>query len=305
MPKKIFRVFPPDTHKRLDVFLSEKESRLARSQVQRMIEEGRARVSGKPRKSGYRLKEGESIVFDFDLPMKERPTPEKMPLNIVYDDDSLIVVDKPSGIIVHPGAGNVHPTLVDGLLFYYPEIGKVGPEERPGIVHRLDKETSGLMVVAKTEKAYRSLRIQFKERQVEKSYLGLVWGKVSQNEGRFTWAIGRHRKHGERMSIKTKKPRSAETHFKVMKKYREFTLLEIKPITGRTHQIRVHFAASGHPVVGDFRYGRKKEKVRSPRLFLHAYRLAIYHPHTGQMVEFFSPLPKDLEDFLKKLPSSR
>jgi 23S rRNA pseudouridine1911/1915/1917 synthase len=305
VPKKTFRVFSIDTDKRLDVFLSERENRLARSQVQRMIEEGRVKVSGKPRKSGYRLKEGESVLFDFDIPKDERPTPEKMSLNIVYDDDDLIVLDKPSGIIVHPGTGNAHPTLVGGLLFCYPEIGKVGPAERPGIVHRLDKETSGLMVVARTVNAYRSLQRQFRERQVDKSYLGLVWGEISQSEGRFTWAIGRHRKHGERMSIKTKKPRSAETHFKVMRKYREFTLLEIKPITGRTHQIRVHFAASGHPVVGDSRYGRKKEKVRSPRLFLHAYRLAFFHPRTGRMMEFFSPLPKDLEEFLQKIPSSR
>ena len=304
MPKKTFLVFSSDSDKRLDVFLSEKQKQLTRSQVQRIIGEGKAKVSGKCRKPGYRLREGERIEFDFELPKKERPIPEKIPLNIVYGDDHLIVLDKPSGMIVHPGAGSVHPTLVDGLLFFFPEIAKVGPAERPGIVHRLDKETSGLMVVAKSEKAYQSLQRQFRERQVEKSYLGLVWGKISQSEGKFTWAIGRHRKHGERMSIKTKKPRSAETHFKVMKRYQGFTLLEVKPITGRTHQIRVHFAASGHPLVGDSRYGRKKEKVHSPRLFLHAYRLAFFHPQTGQIVEFFSPLPGDLEEFLKKLPSS-
>jgi 23S rRNA pseudouridine1911/1915/1917 synthase len=304
VPKKTFRVLFSDIDKRLDVFLCEKEKELTRSQVQKMIEEGRASIFGKRRKSGYRLREGERVEFDYELLKKEALVPEKIPLNIVYEDDHLIVLDKPSGMVVHPGAGRTHPTLVNGLLFLFPEIRNIGPVERPGIVHRLDKETSGLMVVAKSEKAYQALQDQFRERQVEKSYLGLVWGKISQSEGRFTWAIGRHRKHGERMSIKTRKPRSAETLYKVMKRYPEFTLLEVKPITGRTHQIRVHLAASGHPIVGDSRYGRKKEIIRSPRLFLHAYRLAFFHPQTGQMVEFFSSLPGDLEEFLKKLPSS-
>ncbi len=183
MPKKTFRVFSSDIDKRLDVFLSEKEKQLSRSQVQKMIREGKAKVLGKRRKSGYRLREGERIEFDFEFPKIERPTPEKISLNIVFEDDHLIVLDKPSGMIVHPGAGNAHPTLADGLLFFFPEIAKVGPVERPGIVHRLDKETSGLIVVAKTEKAYLSLRRQFRERQVEKSYLGLAWGKISRAKG--------------------------------------------------------------------------------------------------------------------------
>jgi 23S rRNA pseudouridine1911/1915/1917 synthase len=305
VPKKTFQVLLPDIDKRLDVFLAGKETQLTRSQIQKMIEVGKARVRGKRRRAGYRLREGDRVEFDYELLRKEEPAPEKVPLNILYDDDHIIVLDKPPGIIVHPGAGKAHPTLVNGLLFLFPEIRKVGSPDRPGIVHRLDKETSGLMVVAKTQNAYLALQDQFRERQVEKSYLGLVWGKLSDNEGRFTWAIGRHRKHGERMSIKTKKPRSAETLYKVLKRYSQFTLLEVRPITGRTHQIRVHLAASGHPIVGDSRYGRKGEKIRVPRLFLHAYQLAFFHPYTGQMVEFFSPLPGDLEEFLKNLPGKR
>lgn len=305
MPKKTFQVLSSDIDKRLDVFLSEREKQLTRSQIQKMIGEGRAEVYGKIRKPGYRLREGDCIEFDFEFPEKEKPSPEKIPLNIIYDDDHLIVLDKPSGMVVHPGAGRTHPTLVDGLLYSFPEIGNVGPAERPGIVHRLDKETSGLMVAAKSEIAYQALQKQFRQRKVEKSYLALVWGKISQDEGRFTWAIGRHRKHGERMSIRSKKPRPAETLFGVIKRYRGFTLLEVKPVTGRTHQIRVHMAASGHPLVGDYRYGRKNKKIRVPRLFLHACRLAFFHPQTGHMIEFYSPLPGDLGDFLKKLPSGQ
>ncbi len=304
MPKKTFWVLSSDIDKRLDVFLSDKEKQLTRSQVQKMIEEGRVRVLGKLRKSGYRLRPGDRIAFDIELPKQEIPPPEKVPLNVVYEDDHLIVLDKPSGMVVHPGAGRTHPTLVDGLLSFFPEIRKVGSADRPGIVHRLDKETSGLMVVARSEKAYQILQKQFREREVDKSYLGLVWGKVSQIEGKITWPIGRHRKHGQRMSIKSRKPRSAETHYKVVRRFPEFTLLEVRPITGRTHQIRVHLAASGHPLVGDSRYGRKKEKIPGPRLFLHAYRLAFFHPQTGRMVEFFSPLPKDLEEFVKDLATS-
>ena len=305
MPKKTFRVLSSDIHKRLDVFICEKDKRLTRSQVQRLIGEGTVRVLGERRKSGYRLREGDKIEFDFEFLKKEEPAPQKIPLNIVYEDDQVVVVDKPSGMVVHPGAGRTHTTLVNGLLYLFPEIRTVGSSERPGIVHRLDKETSGLMVVARTQKAYQALQNEFRERQVEKSYLGLIWGKIPEDEGKFTWPIGRHKKHGEKMSIKTKKPRSAETRYRVMKRYEEFTLLEVKPITGRTHQIRVHLAASGHPLVGDTRYGRKSERIRSPRLFLHSYRLAFFHPLTGKMVEFFSPLPKDLEEFLKKLPSCR
>jgi 23S rRNA pseudouridine1911/1915/1917 synthase len=301
VPRKTFRICSSDTAQRLDVFLSGKIRVLTRSQLQRMIEENRARIGGVPKKSSYRLREGDLIEFDFELPREQTISPENIPIKILYDDDHLAVIDKPSGMVVHPGAGRTHQTLVSALLYHYPGIREIGPEERPGIVHRLDKDTSGVMVVAKSEKAYRGLQKQFKQRRVDKWYLGLVWGKVSQEEGSISWAVGRHGKHGERISVKTKKPRAAETLFKVMKRYDEYTLLDIKPVTGRTHQIRVHLAASSHPIVGDTRYGRKKMKIRCPRLFLHAYRLSFSHPQTGRKVEFSSSLPEDLEKFLGKL----
>jgi len=175
------------------------------------------------------------------------------------------------------------------------------PEDRPGIVHRLDKETSGLIVVAKSNNAYRELQRQFKSREVGKTYFGLVRGKISRKEGTISWPIGRHRKNGAKMSVKTKNPRLAETHYTVIKEFKDHSLIEIKPTTGRTHQIRVHFSAAGHPLVGDSKYGRPKTKSECSRLFLHACRLAFFHPKTKEKVEFSSPLPQDLHDFLNML----
>ncbi len=286
---------------RLDVFLSQRIKKLTRSQLQKRIEQNQVKVSGIPRKSSFRLGEGDFVEFDFEFPEKEDILPENIPVKSLYDNGHVIVLEKPSGMVVHPGAGRRHETLVNALVYHFPGIREVGPEERPGIVHRLDKETSGLMVIALTAKAYSDLQRQFKQRLVEKVYLGLVWGEITKLEGTISWALGRHAKHGEKMSVKTKKPRSAQTHFKVLRKYSGFTLLEIKPVTGRTHQIRVHMAASGHPIVGDVRYGKKKSNIQCPRLFLHAHRLVFSHPESHKRMEFVSPIPEDLDMFLNKI----
>ena len=302
MPKKEFLATPlSGVNQRLDVFLSERISELTRSQIQKLIEAKRVRVNGVVSKSNHRLKEGERVEIEYELPEPERIQPEDIPLDMVYSDNNILVVEKPSGMVVHPGAGNRTHTLANALLFHFPDIEIVGPEERAGIVHRLDKETSGLMVIARNGNAYSQLQRQFKRREVEKLYLGLVWGKMPEKKGEFTWAIGRHVKHGERISVSTKKPKDALTQYSVQKEYEEFTLLEIRPLTGRTHQIRVHLAASGHPLVGDTRYGRRKTKIRVTRLFLHASGLSFMHPETEQRIEFSSPMPKDLKDFLDKL----
>lgn len=299
MPKKTFLITPlSGENSRLDIFLSDRIKELSRSQIQKMIEEQQVVVDGVTRRSSYRLKDAEKVEIDYDLQKPERIKPEDIPLKLLYSDENVIVVDKPSGLIVHPGVGNRQHTLVNALLYHFPDIKDVGPEERPGIVHRLDKETSGLMVVARTSQAYKELQRQFKAREVRKSYLGLVWGKMPQKEGKISWVIGRHVKHGERMSVRTKKPRDAETCFVVQEEFKDFSLLEIKPVTGRTHQIRVHFSAAGHPIVGDSRYGCKKSKIGCPRLFLHAHRIAFVRPETEQIVEFSSPLPEDLRSFL-------
>ena len=301
MPKRAFRVRALQKGIRLDVFLSQNIKEQTRSQLQKKIQQDKVEVCGIPRKSSFQLNAGDLVEIILDLPETEALLPENVPLQILYHDEHLIVLEKPSGMVVHPGAGRRQGTLVNALLYHFPGISDVGPEERPGIVHRLDKDTSGLMLVARSEMAYKELQRQFKQRAVEKIYLGLVWGKITKQEGMIEWPVGRHMKRGERMSVKTKKPRSAETHFEVLRRFQRYTLLEIRPITGRTHQIRVHFAASGHPIVGDTRYGKKKIKMYSSRLFLHAHRLSFFHPESQEKMDFLSPLPYELEKFLLKL----
>jgi 23S rRNA pseudouridine1911/1915/1917 synthase len=288
-------------NERLDVFLSEKSKRLTRSQIQKIIENKGVKVNGIFRKPSYRLKSGEKVEIEFEIKEPEGVEAEEIPINLIYSDEQVLIIDKASGMVVHPGAGNRKHTLVNALLYHFPELKEIGPRVRPGIVHRLDKETSGLMVVARTLDAYFELQRQFKSREVEKHYQGLVWGRLPSKEGKISLPIGRHIKHGQRISVKTKKPREAETRFSVVEEYENFSLLEIRPITGRTHQIRVHLAASGHPLAGDSRYGRRKMKTSLQRLFLHASFLSFIHPGTEKRVEFFSPLPQDLKDFLDKL----
>lgn len=286
----------------MDVFLSENIKELTRSQVQKAIEEAEVTVNGSASRSSYRLKEGDRVAVRTEVSDNETVlVPENIPLKIIYRDDSVIVIDKPAGLVVHPGSGNKDHTLSNALVYHFPWIKKVGLSDRPGIVHRLDKATSGVMVIAANNEAYSVLTQQFKAREIKKVYLGLVWGSFIQDTGQFLWPIGRHSKYGERMSIKTRKARSAETRFKVIKRFQNYSFLKIYPITGRTHQIRVHLAASGHPIVGDKSYGRKKVKTDCPRLFLHAYRLVFLHPGKKIKMEFVSQLPDELENFLDNL----
>jgi 23S rRNA pseudouridine1911/1915/1917 synthase len=302
VPENKFVIIPSHgVNERLDVFLSARIAGLSRAQIQHLIEEGKVHVDGLEKKPSYRLREKERVEVSYSLPQKESMTPEDLTLDVIHIDDHMIAVNKPSGMVVHPGARQKSRTLVNALLFHFPELARIGPLDKPGIVHRLDKETSGVILVGRTADAYLNLQKQFKARKVEKLYLGLVWGKVSQAEGEIHWAIGRHIKHGGRMSIKSRKPKAAVTHFRVKKRFREMTLLEIRPVTGRTHQIRVHCSASGHPIVGDLQYGQRRPKRKSPRLFLHAHQISVIHPHSGERVRFTAPLPADLCAFLDEL----
>jgi len=306
VPKKEFLATPlSGANQRLDRFLSDKIKELSRAQIQRLVDIGDIQVNKQSAKSSQRLKDGDRVEIEYEIPEPRKLYAEDIILRILSEDDQIIIIDKSPGMVVHPGAGIRQGTLANALLHHYPELKDVGPEERPGIVHRLDKETSGVMVVARTYKAYHHLQHQFKVKEVKKLYVGLIWGKMPQKKGKITWSIGRHPKHGVRISVKTKKPRSAETQFTVLKEFKDYNLLEIQPITGRTHQIRVHLAAAGHPIVGDRRYGRRGIKVDCPRLFLHAHQLGFLHPETSERVEFTSPLPEDLKKFLNKIEKNQ
>jgi 23S rRNA pseudouridine1911/1915/1917 synthase len=286
----------------LDVFLAERVPDLSRSQIKKAISGGGALVDGKAVTSSHRLKSGEQVVFTFRIPGPERVEAEDIPLKVLWQDVDVVVIDKPAGLVVHPGAGNPSGTLVNALLHRFPEIAEVGPPDRPGIVHRLDKDTSGVMIAARSARAYDSLMAQFEGHHVWKTYLGLVHGRVRMQEGRISWPLGRHAKDGRKMSVKTRSPKKAETFFEVLKVYADATLLEIRPVTGRTHQIRVHLAAAGHPIAGDVLYGRRKEAGKFPRLFLHAHTVSFIHPTTGDRLTFASPLPEELEAVLARLP---
>jgi 23S rRNA pseudouridine1911/1915/1917 synthase len=292
---------PKESGRRLDVFLAGKAGGLTRSQIKKFISQGRVQVNGRSGKPGYKLRAGDKVEVEWTEEEDRRLRPEPLELNILHADEHLIVVNKPSGLTVHPGAGRWSGTLAGGLMARFPEVADIGPRERPGIVHRLDKDTSGVMVIARRPEAYSRLQRMFKNREVHKTYLGLAWGKYAQKEGRIAWAIGRSAKDGQRFSVRGRKPREALTLYKVLKEYQDFSLLEIKPVTGRTHQIRVHLAASGHPLAGDPRYGHRRPKTSIPRLFLHAHKLAFVHPATGESVEFTAPLPAELEEILQWL----
>lgn len=302
MPKKEISVTPSfGQDKRLDAFLSDQIPELTRSFLKRLISNGNVSVNGVARKASYRLKTGDRIALVYEKVLSDHIEPQDISLEVVHEDPQLVVINKPSGMVVHPGAGVRSHTLVNALLFHFPDISGVGPEMRPGLVHRLDKETSGLLVIARTPEAYANLQNQFKARAVKKIYYGLIWGKMPRTEGTIDLPIGRHVKYGGRISVKTKKPKSAVTHYRVDRHFTEYTLLILEPHTGRTHQLRVHLASSGHPIVGDTRYGRRKGKKPSVRLFLHAHALSFVHPESGTPVQFWSPLPEDLQSFLASL----
>ena len=297
MPKADLVVEPgPADGARLDVFLADRLPGLSRSQVRKVIDGGGARVGSFTRKAGYKVKAGDRVHVEYEVPEPEGPlVPQNIPLKVVYQDAEVIVLDKQANLVVHPGPGHPSGTLVNALIHHFPEVALVGSEGRPGIVHRLDQDTSGVMVVARTPRAFTSLQDQFRRRIVWKTYLALAWGRVSAQEGRINWPLGRHPKEGARMSVRARSPKRAETFFQVQRVFRDTTLLEVKPVTGRTHQIRVHLAAAGFPIVGDPVYGRRKEPRGFPRIFLHAHTLSFLHPATEERLTFASPLPPDLE----------
>ena len=290
---------------RLDVFLARQMPDWSRSQIQRLIRQGLVTVDRAPaRKGGEQVEPGAHIEVQAER-QETRATPEDLPLDVVYEDANLLVVNKAAGMVVHAGAGVKSGTLVNALLHHVATLSGAGGEFRPGIVHRLDKMTSGLVIVAKTDAAHRHLSQQFKSREVHKTYVALVHGRMAADSGEITRPVGRDPRRRTRMKVGGIAPREALTKYRVRRRIGQFTLVDAMPQTGRTHQIRVHLASLGHPVVGDNTYGApaklrfgKNEEITLPRTFLHAARLAFAHPITGAPLQFDAPLPAELAAFL-------
>lgn len=295
--------FEQETPERLDKYLVGQLQEFSRSRIQGLIVDGFVDVNGHPaKKAGQLLEHGSSITVRVSPPVPTDLIAEDIPLDILFENDDLLVVNKPAGMVVHPAVGHASGTLVNAVLGYDPEIEGIGGEERPGVVHRLDKETSGLIVVAKNERAHRWLQDQFRLRKVEKTYLALVDGKPPTPSGRVEAYIGRDPSHRKKMAIVSEsRGREAISEYKTVESFDKHTLLEFHPHTGRTHQIRLHCAFLGCPIVGDEVYGRKKPSMDIGRHFLHAFRLKIILPGEKQHRFFEASLPIELEQALNVL----
>lgn len=297
-----FRFQKPD-EERLDHFLVESLPDFSRARLQALIKDGFVHVNGSPaKKSGQRLERGALIEIRIPPPAPTNLVGEDIPLDVVFENEDLIVINKPAGMVVHPGAGHDSGTLVHAVLGYDPDIEGIGGEERPGVVHRLDKDTSGLIVLAKNDQAHRWLQDQFRLRKVEKTYLALVDGKPPTPSGRVEAAIGRDPSHRKKMAIRPEgKGREAISEYKTLESFSNHTLLEFHPLTGRTHQIRLHCAFLGCPIAGDEIYGRKKSSIAPGRHFLHAHKLKITLPKEKHARQFEAPLPPELQGALDDL----
>ena len=286
---------------RLDQFLARELPQFSRSRIQQLIRNRFVALNGSPARTREAIRAGDRIELNEPPPEKIDTAPEAIPLEIIYEDDDLIVINKQPGLVVHPGAGQPRGTLVNALLHHFPKLSGIGGKERPGIVHRLDKETSGCLVVAKADEAHRKLSEQFAERTVEKINLALVAGKLRKSSGVIEEKIGRHPVHRKRMSVTARSGRPAKTEYRVLSSSDQMSLLECKLHSGRTHQVRVHLHHLGHPVLGDKVYGGKHGKA-FPRQMLHAWKLGFEHPRTSKWKTFKATTPKDFRDAINQLP---
>ena len=286
---------------RLDTYLSKKNDNLSRTMIQKLIEEGQILVNGNKKKISYKVQIGDVIQIHIPEPKKTDIKAQNIPIEVIYEDDDILVVNKPKGMVVHPANGNFDGTLVNAVMALCKEsLSGIGGKIRPGIVHRLDKDTSGLLIIAKNDLAHIKMSEQIKDRKVKKIYIALVKGNVAENEATIDMPIGRSTKDRKKMAVR-KDGKEAITHFKVINRYDKYTLLEIKIDTGRTHQIRVHMEKIGHPVVGDTVYSNGKNEFGVVGQMLHAKSLDFTHPITGKKMHFEAELPEYFENVLKKL----
>ncbi|MBN1400448.1 MAG: RluA family pseudouridine synthase [Anaerolineae bacterium] len=287
---------------RLDRYVAEQRAELSRSQVRRLIDAGLVTVNNAPAKAAQRLVPGDRVRIEQPPEAPSAPAPESMPLTILYEDEHLLAVDKPAGLVVHPAPGHRQHTLVNALLAERPSVAEADLDtQRPGIVHRLDRDTTGVLLVALSRQVQLALQAQFRARQVDKRYLALVYGVPERRQAAIEAPIGRHPVHRKRMAVLESGGRYARTEFTLRESLRGASLLEARLITGRTHQLRVHLGAIGHPVVGDRIYGPQRQRIPAPRQMLHAWRLALKHPITGEPLELTSPLPADFLLILERL----
>jgi 23S rRNA pseudouridine1911/1915/1917 synthase len=294
-----FKVDSVSGRERLDVFLSGQHAKVSRSRLKKLIVDGKVTVNGIVRPVGYKVREGDQIKLLVPSSVPLDNVAEPIPLSIIFEDEYLLALDKPPGIVVHPAPGHYTGTLVNALLHYCKDLSGIGGVERPGIVHRLDKDTSGLVIVAKTESAHKNLASQFKNRKIRKEYLAVVKGNVKKDKGLIHASIGRHKVHRKKMDTRASDGREASTKYQVIYRCKDWSYLKIWPKTGRTHQIRVHLASIHHPIIGDQLYGGKSANLSIPRHALHAHRLELQHPITGLDLSLQALLPRDIEVFLK------
>ena len=288
---------------RLDKYLSDKLEDMTRSYLKKLISDDKAvLVNGNPAKPNYKLKPGDIIELAVPEPIELEIKAENISLDIVYEDNDMLVVNKPQGMVVHPAAGNYTGTLVNALLYHCGDsLSGINGEKRPGIVHRIDKDTSGLLLVAKNDIAHQKLSSQIKEHSLTRAYKALVHGNIKQDSGRIDAPIGRHPSDRKKMTITDKNSREAVTNFRVLERYGRYTFVECILETGRTHQIRVHMSKNGHPIVGDKTYGVKKEEFNLTGQLLHAYKVGFIHPVSGEYMEFVSELPDYYMNVLDRL----
>ncbi|HXX82168.1 MAG TPA: RluA family pseudouridine synthase [Thermodesulfovibrionales bacterium] len=291
---------------RLDTFLARKTG-ITRSQIQKLIGNGDVLVNNAVVSQNYRTKGNEVISMTIPSEEKESLVPEQIPVEILYKDDAVVVVNKPAGMVVYPAAGHVYGTLMNALAFRCEKLANIGGPLRPGVVHRLDRDTSGVMVVALDDRAYYDLVEQFRKRTIHRKYMAMIYGNPRNDSGEITVPIGRSESDRKKMSTRTRRGKEAITRWKVLKRFGAATLVEVKLGTGRTHQIRVHLSSIGYPILGDRTYGRKSElevkgkKVFIPRQMLHAEMLGFTHPFSGEYMEFSGPMPVDMREVMDKL----
>jgi 23S rRNA pseudouridine1911/1915/1917 synthase len=295
---------------RLDAFVA-LQCTLTRSYIQKLIREGMVTVNSSAEKNSHKVRGGDHIEILIPDKSEEGLVPEDISLDVLWEDDHIIVINKPANLVIYPAAGNRNGTLMNGLISICKDLSSVGAPLRPGVIHRLDKDTSGVIVIAKNDNAYYSIARQFKNREVQKTYLALLYGNLQEDKGEIKAAIGRSLSDRKKMSTRTRAGKEAVTKFEVLKRLGSATLAKVRIITGRTHQIRVHFASIGNPVLGDKVYGKKtslrigKTTLKFSRQMLHAYSLVLKHPVNGDILEFNAPIPLDIENAIERISQAK